>query len=302
MPGKRTSPQALAGLLRSFRARRPLRGGSLLITIFGDAIAPRGGAVTLQSLIALAGPFGLTERLVRTAAARLAREGWLATRRQGRLSEYRLSRGGSARFAEATARIYGLAPAAWDGHWRLMILPPGARTPARQALHWLGHGEIAPGVFAHPGGGSAEARAAAAAAPGALALEAAGDPAADRVLVQRGWDLNELRAGYLRFLRRFAPLVPVAADRHLCATDAFLLRTLLVHEYRKVHLQDPLLPPRLLPPDWAGTRAADLARSIYAAVFSAAERHLEATAERLAGPLPPPAAATYARFGGLPEP
>ncbi len=61
-------------------AQRPLRGGSLLITLFGDAIAPRGGAVTLGSLIRLAAPFGLTERLVRTSVARLAREGWLAAR------------------------------------------------------------------------------------------------------------------------------------------------------------------------------------------------------------------------------
>ncbi|MBS0377298.1 MAG: phenylacetic acid degradation operon negative regulatory protein PaaX [Proteobacteria bacterium] len=302
MPGKPASPPALTGLLRRFRAQRPLRGGSLLVTIFGDAIAPRGGAVTLQSLIALAGPFGLTERLVRTAAARLAREGWLATRRQGRRSEYRLSGSGAARFAEATARIYALGPGAWDGRWRLLILPPGVRTPARQALHWLGHGEIAPGVFAHPAGGVGEARAARAAAPGALTLEAAADPAAERALVQRGWDLDELRAGYLRFLRRFTPLEPAVRARTLGAPDAFLVRTLLVHEYRKIHLQDPLLPARLLPQDWAGTRAADLARSIYTAVFNAAERHLEATAERLAGPLPPPAAATYARFGGLPRP
>ena len=43
-------------LLRRFRAQRPLRGGSLLVTIFGDAIAPRGGLVTLGSLIRLAQP------------------------------------------------------------------------------------------------------------------------------------------------------------------------------------------------------------------------------------------------------
>src|SRR5256884_4766152 len=58
-------PAPVRALLRNFRAQRPLRGGSLLITVFGDSIAPRGGAVTLGSLIRLAAPFGLTERLVR---------------------------------------------------------------------------------------------------------------------------------------------------------------------------------------------------------------------------------------------
>src|SRR5579863_9511136 len=100
----RPLPPAVRTLLRHFRAQRPLRGGSLLVTIFGDAIAPRGGAVTLGSLIRLAAPFGLTERLVRTCVARLAREGWLAARRAGRRSEYHLTTDGARRFAQATGR------------------------------------------------------------------------------------------------------------------------------------------------------------------------------------------------------
>src|SRR6516165_6898169 len=115
-------PPAIRGLLRHFRTQRPLRGGSLLITIFGDAIAPRGGAVTLGSLIRLAAPFGLTERLVRTSVARLAREGWLTAQRRGRRSEYRLTRNGAARFAAATRRIYGENPHDWNGRWTLVLL------------------------------------------------------------------------------------------------------------------------------------------------------------------------------------
>src|SRR5947208_10174911 len=109
-------PAAVRALLRRWRAQRPLRAGSLLITIFGDAIAPRGGAVTLGSLIRLAAPFGVTERLVRTSVARLAREDWLAARKNGRRAEYRLSSTGIARFEQATARIYGPIPHSWDGH------------------------------------------------------------------------------------------------------------------------------------------------------------------------------------------
>src|SRR5579862_2282205 len=92
---------AVSVLLRHFHRQSPIRGGSLLITIFGDSIAPRGGAVSLGSLISLARPFGLAERLVRTSVARLATDGWLIARRDGRRSEYRLSPGGLSRFAEA---------------------------------------------------------------------------------------------------------------------------------------------------------------------------------------------------------
>src|SRR2546429_7603577 len=77
-------PAPVRALLRNFRAQRPLRGGSLLITVFGDSIAPRGGAVTVGSLIRLAAPFGLTERLVRTSVARRAPAGWLGGKRSGR--------------------------------------------------------------------------------------------------------------------------------------------------------------------------------------------------------------------------
>src|SRR3979490_1370500 len=86
-----------AELVARFRRQRPLRGGSLIVTIFGDSIMPRGGAVALGSLIALAAPFGLNERLVRTATARLAKDGWLDGRRAGKVREYHLSPGGRAR-------------------------------------------------------------------------------------------------------------------------------------------------------------------------------------------------------------
>ena len=153
-------PAPVRALLRNFRAQRPLRGGSLLITVFGDSIAPRGGAVTLGSLIRLAAPFGLTERLVRTSVARLARDGWLAAQRSGRRSEYRLTRTGEERFAEATRRIYGKSPSVWDGMWTFVVVPPGGprRAHLRGDLKWLGFGQLNPSLFAHPGCPPGQAR------------------------------------------------------------------------------------------------------------------------------------------------
>ena len=74
----------VAQLVARFRRQRPLRGGSLIVTIFGDSIAPRGGAIALGSLIRLCEPFGLTDRLVRTSVGRLSAEHWLVGTRQGR--------------------------------------------------------------------------------------------------------------------------------------------------------------------------------------------------------------------------
>jgi phenylacetic acid degradation operon negative regulatory protein len=296
-------PAPLRRLLRHFRAQRPLRGGSLLVTIFGDAIAPRGGAVTLASLIRLAAPFGLTERLVRTSVARLAREGWLHASRSGRRSEYRLSAQGAERFAQATQRIYGTATPVWDGHWTLLVLPQGRRRPARLRgeLRWLGFGQLSPTLFAHPGSSAEETREWLKGLPGAqdglLLRSGAADAATERALAALGWDLAELERGYRRYLERFAPLEAALKGPALSGETAFLVRTLLIHEYRKIHLQDPLLPPTLLPADWVGFRAYELTRRIYGTVFAPAEGFLSETARRLHAPLPAADPAAAARFG-----
>jgi phenylacetic acid degradation operon negative regulatory protein len=300
-------PRAVQALLRHFRAQRPLRGGSLLITIFGDAIAPRGGAVTLGSLIRLAAPFGLTERLVRTSVARLARDGWLTAQRRGRRSEYRLTRSGAARFAEATRRIYAENPYAWDGRWTLVLLSGAARAArVRDELRWLGFGQLTPALFAHPSCTLPEARTwleNVAGARDALLLQSGGaDLAVDRALAARGWDLEELARRYRQFVRRFAPIAALPGTAPLPAATAFLVRTLLIHEYRKIHLRDPLLPPALLPADWVGTSAYDLCRQLYARLFVRAEEYLSATAHQLQRPLPAANSVAHQRFGGLQAP
>ncbi|MBS0580424.1 MAG: phenylacetic acid degradation operon negative regulatory protein PaaX [Proteobacteria bacterium] len=303
-PAPATPPAPVAALLRHFLAQRPLRAGSLLITLFGDCIAPRGGAVTLGSLIRLARPFGVTERLVRTSVARLAREDWLTARREGRRAEYRLSAGGAARFEEATARIYGPVPGSWDGRWTLLLFPhavPGARL--RAALHWGGFGPLQRGLFAHPSMNADQARRfldRLDPAPGAvLVLTAtAATPVAGQLLAH-GWNLRELGAAYGRFVKRFAAVEAVVADG-LPAEAAFIVRTLLIHEYRKVHLQDPLLPPALLPAGWIGTQAYELCARLYGRLFRLAEAHLDAVAHRLDRPLPPASAAARGRFGARP--
>ena len=298
---------AIAALVARFRRQRPLRGGSLIITVFGDAIAPRGGAIALGSLIGLMAPFGLTERLVRTSVARLATDDWLAGRRVGRLSEYRLSALGRQRFIDATRRIYAGPATEWNGRWTL-VLTPGAnaaqRRQIRETLRWEGFGELESTVLAHPTRTSAETRAhlgVGGLADAPIILEARSTaPAADRQLVLQGWDLRELAGRYARFMGHFEPVLPVLRAP-LAAADAFLVRTLLIHEYRKIHLRDPLLPPSLLPADWPGFSAYDVCRTVYERVFRAAEEHLSAVGARLDGRLPGPEPAVFRRFAGLPR-
>lgn len=297
-------------LVARFRRQRPLRGGSLLVTILGDSIAPRGGTIALASLIRLAAPFGLTDRLVRTSIGRLANEQWVSFERSGRVSFYSLTAHGRARFAEATERIYGAPPRDWDGLWTLAIVPPALKTirdGLRDELLWLGFGQITPGVFAHPTHGESVIRAR------VEELQSSGQlivmqgsmlgEAASANLVSMGWDLGDLARRYKRFIDMFSPVAAAldeARDPSIAGELAFILRTLLLHEYRKIHLRDPLLPSVLLPPDWAGNDAQKLCRDLYASVFPESEHYLSATVQTQAGALPPPAPEIFQRFGGLP--
>jgi phenylacetic acid degradation operon negative regulatory protein len=294
-------------LVARFRRERPLRAGSLLVTIFGDSIMPRGGAVTLGSLISLAAPFGLNERLVRTAAARLAKDHWLESHRAGKLSEYHLSHDGRERFAEATKRIYSEPHTEWSGRWTVIVLPPmraAERNKLREELIWRGFGELSASVFAHPEVDS-----------GALDLPLrpagllskvivfdaalAGQDAPQR-LVALGWNLEELGTRYQGFVKRFERVLAAldGADS-LDPQACFIVRTLLIHEYRRLHLRDPLLPQRLLRANWPGVQAAALCRGVYARVFAASETHLSRIAAQFQGPLPPPDASVMQRFGGI---
>jgi phenylacetic acid degradation operon negative regulatory protein len=309
----KTTPQFVArtqALVARFRRQRPLRAGSLLITIFGDSIAPRGGTVALASLIRLAEPFGLTDRLVRTSIGRLASEDWVSFERSGRVSFYSLTTHGRARFAEATQRIYGAAPQDWNGRWTLAIVPPTSKTlrdDLRDELLWLGFGQITPGVFAHPTHEESVIR------TRLDELQTSGElvvmqgsilsEAASSKLVHMGWDLDDLARRYRRFIDMFTPVAAaLGATRatSIAGDVAFILRTLLLHEYRKIHLRDPLLPSALLPTDWVGSDAQKLCRELYAKVFPASEQYLSENVQTQAGALPPPASEVFQRFGGLP--
>jgi phenylacetic acid degradation operon negative regulatory protein len=294
-----------AALVARFQRQRPLRSGSLIVTLFGDSILPRGGAVSLGSLIALAAPFGLNERLVRTATARLAKEGWLEGRRAGKLSEYHLSNDGRERFAEATKRIYGEPDTEWSGRWTVVVLPAMRAAERRELadeLVWRGFGALSNNVFAHP---ELDSRALKLprrpGGPKVIVFEAAlADDDAPQRLVSLGWDLEDLGRRYQLFVKRFERVL--AALQGVCNLNhqaCFVVRTLLIHEYRRLHLRDPLLPARLLGAGWPGAKAATLCRDIYARVFAASEMHLSAVAAQLDGPLPAPDDSVMQRFGGI---
>src|SRR5438105_8177972 len=143
--------------------REPSRTGSIVITVFGDAIVPRGGSVWLGTLLAFFEMLDIEGGVVRTAMSRLATDGWLARSKRGRKSFYRLARKGRQTFDAATRHIYDPPPSEWTGRFELLLIGSSEdREASREALKNAGFGSPLPGVWIAPSGAPVPDEAAAA--------------------------------------------------------------------------------------------------------------------------------------------
>ena len=295
-------------LIEDFRSRPTLRSGSLITTVFGDSIAPRGGNVWLGSLISVLADFGVSERLVRTSVFRLSKDGWLHSEQVGRRSYYSLSAEGRERFEQATQRIYSVPTGHWDGRWCLLLLSglnTSTKEQVRKEFGWLGFGALSANVLAHPAPDLAEVdktmiRLGITEALVIFEGQTIRNDGGMRQLAHNSWNLTDLNGRYEQFVKMFRPVMKAIGDAgKVSEKQAFIVRTLLIQEYRKVLLRDPLLPQELLLPGWNGVAAYQLCRNLYLATHYEADAYVGHTMETTDGPLPPPGALFWKRFGGI---
>lgn len=264
--------RALETLIARLHARGRLRVWSLVITVFGDMVVPRGGRVGLGTLQDIVGRIGVEPGALRTAMSRLAADGWVVREREGRKSFYRLADSGRHAFDLATRRIYAGGPPAWDGKWTVLISPSEVREEDAEEAAALGFVRVSGRAFlraetegAPPVGD---------AFPGMLLVHGAGAEHPETIL--SFWPSAEIAEAYRAFIGAFAPLA-AALDRGeaMSGADAAAARALLIHDWRRIVLRDPGLPAELLPADWPGGDARTVARGIYRALMKESERWLD---------------------------
>ncbi|NJC85464.1 PaaX family transcriptional regulator [Planosporangium mesophilum] len=235
---------------------------SLLLTVLGEFVLPRGGEVWTGTLIDALGALDVEEKSARQALARTAAEGLLTSTRHGRRVRWSLTPAGDRLLREGTDRIYGFMrkPHGWDGRW--LVLTVGVPETQRQLRHrlrtrltWLGLGSPGASLWVVPDASKEAAvrdiireldltdRAYAWTGPSAQI----GDTAK---LITAAWDLDDVEQRYLSFIERFEGLT-VSSDR-----GAFVSQVLLIQEWRRFPFLDPDLPAELLDHDWPGPRAA----------------------------------------------
>jgi phenylacetic acid degradation operon negative regulatory protein len=247
--------------------RREVGGGSarsLLMTILGEFVLPRGEPAWTSTLVDTLTMFDVEEKSARQALARIAAEGWLRSDRVGRRVRWTLTPPGRRLLAEGAERIYGFGSGepSWDGRWLVLLvsIPESMRDlrhKLRTRLSWAGFGSPSPGVWITP---RPAAESDAKLILGELSLlgkamsfvATYGALGEELEMVAAAWDLQDVEQRYERFMEEFGVLNPGTPDAVLRA------QIKLVHEWRRFPFLDPQLPAVLLPPTWSGTRATEL--------------------------------------------
>src|SRR5215468_5710157 len=194
-------PQPLARIVDQLK-REPSRTGSIIITVFGDAIVPRGGSVALGTLLEFFAAIDVDSTVVRTAMSRLTADGWFEREKVGRNSFYRLKKKGRLTFDIATKHIYDPPPSDWTGRFELLLIGNGEdRDASREALKNAGFGSPLPGVWVAPSGVPVPEE-----ASSAIRLEVSAEDDSGRRLLSESWPLHRTADAYQKFMKIFEPL------------------------------------------------------------------------------------------------
>lgn len=290
-----------------------LSGTSLISTIFGDSVLHRGGNISLASLIQLLELFGFNDRAVRTSVFRLVKNDWLCSDKIGRTSFYRITDSSRSTYLQAEQRIYNDQMKEWDHYWDLILmssLDTENKALLKKELEWLGFANISTNLMAYPGCNRIELQ--------RLLVELnmseqvvvfkaetlqLFNNSVDTIgrMLRTNWPIDELRQRYLQFLDIFREIgvLLMQENEQLEPVQAFQIRTLLIHYYRRILLKDPALPLELLPTDWPAISARTLSMNIYKKVFEPADEYFLSVAATAEGPMPKATAHYWRRFGGL---
>lgn len=283
----------LAPARAAFFERRPVRVGSLLVTLFGDMIEPRGGSVWLGSVLALTDAVGIDGALVRTAMSRLTASGWVERRRIGRNAFYRLSGSAAAQSRAAGPLIYAAAEPDGPADFTAALLLEGdatARTVSRERLAALGFQALAPNLLVTTGSTAGDV-------PDALfarLIPETEDSA--RALASRAFRLDEQLAMRKAFVAAFGPIAASPLDGGFASEEAVVLRLLVIHEWRRLALRAGRLPARLAPQDRGWSEARASARRLWLLSRNASEAWLDREGRSETGALPPADRDAQTRF------
>jgi phenylacetic acid degradation operon negative regulatory protein len=239
---------------------------SIVFDLFGDYVRYEGGEIRLRALNTLLACFDIGESTARVVMARLRREGWFDSRREGRETLYALNDKSWRLLDEGRSRIFERGRGAWEREWYMVIysVPEAERAlreELRKELSWLGFGPLASSTWISPRDRLTEVgehfAAETAIRLDLLRCQSSG-LARDREMAARCWDLESLNADYQSLLRTYLPRMSDYRRGRVSPQTALVERMQLAHDYRMFPFRDPDLPEELVPAGWKGHEAHEM--------------------------------------------
>lgn len=289
------------------------RSGSVLISLISDFVVPHGGAIALGSLVDAGACVGVSEHTIRSSVNRLVADGWVSTESMGRRSICRFSDSGMKRYSMAAKRIYQNLNTDWSGEWHMIVSNNWMIEPERYSEHvrdilWSGFGRVSENVFIRPKlaqKGSCCNWDLPEALPESLACftgikkQCIPDTAIN-AMIQRAWDLGTVKSRYQFFIDRYEGLLDtLLKSPAVSGVQAFSIRSLMFHDFRRIRLIDPVLPAALHSPKWNGDHAFSIAQRLYQLLAHPSEQYIMEVMQGPEGRLPRAKAWFFDRFGGL---
>jgi phenylacetic acid degradation operon negative regulatory protein len=264
-----------------------------MLTLYGDYVLDKGGKIGIGSLVKLLSNFGLSEQSIRSAVSRMCRSGLLKAKRTNRKSYYSLTSEGHNLLTEGAQRIFRRKQSQWDGNWNIVSysIPETmrqARDRLRLELGWLGYGPLSEATWISPHDHTPEVKKLlrkfkieeyvtvfSAQHQGGI------DPSR---IVSRCWDLGKIHQKYTDFLNEYRPKLEahrkrLEAGETIEASECFVARFNLIHEYRKLPFFDPDLPLELLPDNWLRPEAAALFEQYHGLLSEEANEYFDSVSE-----------------------
>jgi phenylacetic acid degradation operon negative regulatory protein len=289
-----------------------ISGTSLIISLYGDYLWTCGGGIWLGSLINSLEILGINQRVVRSSVFRLHKDGWLTISKVGRKSYYYLAQEKYNEVLSANKKIYHSENPVWNGKWNIIHTSLGPVNHCKDKLQYLrykGFGCFDKDFFIQPylkEMAQETKEEIIGKIPSAKIFQQA-ELFYDNFdivenMINKSWDLSKIESEYNDFYSRFYPvfnMINSLGESSLTDEDAFKIRLLVIHFYRKIIIKDPDLPLELLPSNWPRKKTEKLTIDIYNQVHSKALNYLMNNGEAINGKLPLPSPNYYLRFGGL---
>lgn len=310
-------PSTLAQWQVEFMRSYQLTAGDLVLSLMLDMASHRGGVVRQGAVVEMLELVGISAGTLRSAISRLTTEGRLRSIATGRRADMLINSDFGLCATESIHRVYQPPPSGWTSQWIFALLERGNLSgdryfKLRDGMIHDGFYPLADNILVRP-----ELERCTSCSIEALCADAGlyqyvrfvvGSAVNEQQTPVLTWitgseHFQALEGRYSRYNQLFTDLdQAISQGIALQASHAFVLRLLMIHQYRLLVRDTPEFPDEIMVYFDAIRDAREITAKIYKLLLERSEEFLSAVLETASGQKTRLDGAFYERFGGLPLP